>query len=198
MCGLDLPAVVQDIAVRANEHLREMASRHINLTVAERDIDAVLPRRSTDAPHLVRIRGQAVFAVGLEEGQRLLIIDLPHPVGIPGYPNFREGDEAATCCASFVDPFDGLLDGKLEVEPAGFGSHCRGLVLFDLGGHVRYYLTECKRLGLSCFGPEKDIFGLLWCVYMHLSSAQTMEASGEWCRGDEKNASCPARKWKGD
>lgn len=38
MRGLDLPVVVQDIAVRANKHLREMARRHINLTVAQRDI----------------------------------------------------------------------------------------------------------------------------------------------------------------
>ena len=98
----------------------------------------------------------------------MLIIDLPHPIRIPGDPNFREGDEAATCCAGFVDPFDGLLDGELEVEPAGFSSHGRGLVLFDLSGHGRYWLTSCKRLGLGCFDSEKDIFGLLWCVYMRL------------------------------
>ena len=128
----------------------------------------------------------------------MLIIDLPHPVGIPGYPNFREGDEAATCCASFVDPFDGLLDGELEVEPAGLSSHCRGLVLFDMGGHGRYKVIDCKRLGMSCFGPEKYVLGLLCCVYMGLSPAQAMEASGEWCREDEENAACPARKWKGD
>ena len=199
MRGLDFPAVVQDIAVRANKHLREMASRHIDLTVAQRDIYAVLPRRSTDPPHLVRIRGHAVFAVCLEERQRLLIVDLPHPVGIPRDPNFREGDEAATCCAGFVDPFDCLLDGELEVEPAGFSSHGRGLVLFDLSGHGRYYLTNCKRLGLGCLCPEGDISGLLWGVYMHLSSAQAMEASGEWRRGDEdrgdeENASCFPRK----
>ena len=177
MRGLDLAAEVQDIAVRANKHLREIASRHINLTVAQRDIYAVLPRRSTDPPHLVRIRGQAVFAVCLEEGQRLLIIDLPHPVRIPGDPNFREGDEAATCCAGFVDPFDGLLDGEFEVEPAGFSSHGRGLVLFDLSGHGRYCLTNCKRLGLGCFGSGKDIFELLWGVYM-LEKRWTLSENG--------------------
>ena len=123
-----------------------MAGRHINFTVAQRDIDAVFPCRGADATHLVRIRGQAVLAVCFEEGQRLLIIDLPHPVGISGDPDFGESDETAACCAGFVDPFDGLLDGELEVEPTRFSGHCRGLILLDLGGHGRYELTNRGRL----------------------------------------------------
>ena len=58
-------------------------------------------------------------------------------MGIPGDPNFGQGDEAASCCIGLVDPFDGLLDGELEVEPARFSSHGRSLVLFDLSGHGR-------------------------------------------------------------
>jgi hypothetical protein len=51
----------------------------------------------------------------------LLVVDLPHPVGVTRNPDFGEGDKLATCGTSFIDEGNGLLNAGFEVEPAWLG-----------------------------------------------------------------------------
>jgi len=92
----------------------------------------VIPRRTANPTKLFRVHRKRVLTVPLEHGKRLLVVDLPHPVGIAWDPYFREGDELAACVAGFFDEVDGLLDAGFEVEPAGLGSD----LYFDQMGFV--------------------------------------------------------------
>lgn len=48
----------------------------------------------------------------------------------------RESNKLAAILASLIDPINGLLDGKLKVQPARFGVDGGCLVLLgDVGGH---------------------------------------------------------------
>jgi hypothetical protein len=48
----------------------------------------------------------------------LLVVDLPHPVGVAGNPDFWKSNELAPSLTSLVDEVDSLLNTSLEVEPA--------------------------------------------------------------------------------
>jgi hypothetical protein len=54
---------------------------------------------------------------------------------LPWDPELRESDELAAILAGLVDPVDGLLDGKLKVEPARLGVDGGSLVLLNGRGH---------------------------------------------------------------
>lgn len=47
----------------------------------------------------------------------------------------RESNELAAILASFIDPVDGFLDGKLKVEPTRLGVDGGSLVLGEKRGH---------------------------------------------------------------
>ena len=48
----------------------------------------------------------------------------------------RESNKLAAILAGFIDPVNGLLDGKLKVQPARLGVDGSCLVLLgDVGGH---------------------------------------------------------------
>ena len=51
----------------------------------------------------------------------MLVVYLPHPVGIAWDPDFGEGNEFAAGGAGFVDEVDCFLDAGSEVKPAGLG-----------------------------------------------------------------------------
>lgn len=86
MSRSDLPAMIENIPLGRDQHLREMQSRHVDLAVAHRDIDAIITSGGTDLAHLLGIRREGVLAVRFKERQSLLIVDLPHPVGVARDP----------------------------------------------------------------------------------------------------------------
>lgn len=81
----------------------------------------IIPRRPPNPPKLLGIHSHRVLPVLLEHRQRLLVVDLPHPVRVPRDPDLGEGDEFAARLAGFVDEVNGLADAGFEVEPGGFG-----------------------------------------------------------------------------
>lgn len=84
---------------------------------------------TSDAPELFRIDGQRVLTILLQHRQRLLVVDLPHPVRISRNPNFGEGDQLAPTLSGLLDEGYGLLDASLKVEPARLGRDGGSLVL---------------------------------------------------------------------
>ena len=95
MGGLDLSPVIENVSVGTNKNLGEMASCHVDLAVAHRNIDSIVANSRTDSAHLIGIGREAVLTVCLEKWKGLLIIDLPHPVRVawdPFSPPVRSGD----------------------------------------------------------------------------------------------------------
>lgn len=88
MGGADLAAVVDDITRRGDEHLGRVETGKVQLGVAQRDIDLVGAGCLADATHLIRVGGETVLPVLLEEGQAFLVVELPGPVGVAGDPWF--------------------------------------------------------------------------------------------------------------
>lgn len=86
MSRLDLATVVDHIAIRTDEDLREVESGVVDLRETERDVDLVIPSGTSDTAHLLGVDGHRVLAVSLEHGEGLEVGDLPHPVGITGDP----------------------------------------------------------------------------------------------------------------
>lgn len=86
MRRLDLAAVIEDIARRGDQHLRDVQTRQIDLRVAQGDEDLVASGGLADATHFVRIGGEAVLAVFLQQGETLLVVDLPSPVDVARDP----------------------------------------------------------------------------------------------------------------
>ena len=86
---------------------------------------------ATNASELFGVNGKRVLTVLLQHRQRLLVIDLPHPVRVAWDPNFWESDELASCLASFVDKGDCLLDASFKIEPARLGGDSGGLILAE-------------------------------------------------------------------
>lgn len=85
----DLASVVNHLARGRDEHLRRIEARQVQLGVAQGDEDLVGAGGGADLAHFVRVRGETVLAVGLEEGEALLVGYLPGPVGIAGDPWLR-------------------------------------------------------------------------------------------------------------
>lgn len=86
MRWLDLSSMVEDISRWSDEYLSKMQSCHVDLAVTHGDVNAVLTHCGTNPTHFIGIRWQTVLAVGFQEGKRLLVIDLPHPVRITRNP----------------------------------------------------------------------------------------------------------------
>lgn len=84
--GLDLAAVVDDLAGWADEHLGQVQGGVVDLGEAQRDKDLVIAGGPADAAHLLGVYGHRVLAVLLEHGEALQVGDLPHPVGVSGDP----------------------------------------------------------------------------------------------------------------
>ena len=91
----------------------------------------VVTSSATNAPELLGVDGKRVFAVLLQHGQRLLVVDLPHPVRVAWDPDLRKSDELASSLTSFIDESNGLLNASFEIEPAGLGCDSGGLVLSE-------------------------------------------------------------------
>ena len=85
------------------------------------NVHLVVPRCTANTSELLRIHGQGVLTVRLQHWERLLVVDLPHPVRVAWDPDFWEGNELASCCAGFIDEVNGLLNAGFEVEPAWLG-----------------------------------------------------------------------------
>ena len=149
MSGLDFAAVVDDFTSRVDESLGEVESGMIDLgeaqgyvadksvlhmNVGQGDLHLVIPSRAANASEFFRVDWQRVFTILLEHRKRLLVVDLPDPVGVTWDPDFRKSDELASSLTSLVDEGDGLLDTSLEIEPAGLGSDGGGLILCE--GHT--------------------------------------------------------------
>jgi hypothetical protein len=66
----------------------------------------------------------------------LLVVDLPHPIGIPREPDLREGDEFGAGGASFVDEVYGLADAAFKIEPRGLG--CDLYIFSDIVVKIRW------------------------------------------------------------
>ena len=86
MRWLDLLSVIEYVPRWSNKDLSEMQSCHVNLAVTQGDVNAILTGCRTDSAHFIRIRWQTVLPLGFQEGERLLVVDLPHPVGITWNP----------------------------------------------------------------------------------------------------------------
>lgn len=86
VCRLDLAAVVDDVALRVDEGLGEVARGVVDLGEAKRDVDLIVAGGSADATHLLRVDGEGVLPVLLQHGERLEVVDLPHPVRITRNP----------------------------------------------------------------------------------------------------------------
>lgn len=67
--GLDLAAVVNDVALRVDEALGDVARRVVDLGEAKRDVNLVVAGRSADAAHLLRVDGEGVLPVLLQHGE---------------------------------------------------------------------------------------------------------------------------------
>jgi hypothetical protein len=83
---LDLAAVVDDLAGRADENLGQVQGGVVDLGEAQRDKDLVVAGGPADAAHLLGVYGHGVLAVLLEHGEALQVGNLPHPVGVSGNP----------------------------------------------------------------------------------------------------------------
>lgn len=84
--GLDLAAVVDDLARWRDHDLRGVQGGKVKLGVSEGDEDLVGAGSLADAVHLGRVGGEGVLTVLLEKGERLEVVDLPHPVWVTGNP----------------------------------------------------------------------------------------------------------------
>lgn len=82
----NLPTVVEDVAGRRDEDLRGVETGQVELGVAEGDEDSVSAGCVSDLAHFVGVRGEAVLAVFLEEGEAFLVVYFPRPVGVAGDP----------------------------------------------------------------------------------------------------------------
>jgi hypothetical protein len=81
-------------------------------------IHLVVSSSPANAPELLRVNRKGVLAVLLEQGQRLLVVVLPEPVGVAWNPDLREGNQLASSFASLIDEFDSFLNAGLKIEPA--------------------------------------------------------------------------------
>lgn len=84
--GLDLASVVNDVAIRGDEDLREVKSGVVDLRETKRDVDLVVTCSSADTAHLLGVDSHGVLTVTLQHGERLHVGDLPHPVGVARDP----------------------------------------------------------------------------------------------------------------
>jgi hypothetical protein len=93
------------------------------------DLHLVVARRTANASKLFRVDGKRVLAVLLQHRQRLLVVDLPHPVRVARKPDFRESDELTSNVTGLLDEGDGLLYAGSKIEPAWLGGDDGGFVL---------------------------------------------------------------------
>lgn len=84
--GLDLAAVVDDVALWVDEGLGEVQGGVVDLGEAKRDVDLVIAGCAADAAHLLRVDGEGVLPVLLQHGEGLEVVDLPHPVRVARDP----------------------------------------------------------------------------------------------------------------
>lgn len=84
--GLDLAAVVDDIASWCDHNLGGIQTGEIKLRVSKRHPDLIGLGCFADAAHFLRVGGETVLAVLLQQRQALLVGDLPGPVGVAGDP----------------------------------------------------------------------------------------------------------------
>lgn len=82
VCGLNLAAMVDNIAIGVNDDLGNVKTAALNLRVAQRDINLGLAGSTSNAVHLFGIWTKRVFEVILEKGQRILVVNTPSPVGV--------------------------------------------------------------------------------------------------------------------
>lgn len=82
VCGLNLAAVVNNVAIGVNDDLGNVKAVALNLRVAQRDINLGLASSSSNAVHLFGIRTKTVLEIVLEKWQRILIIHTPSPVRV--------------------------------------------------------------------------------------------------------------------
>lgn len=86
MGSTDLAAVVQDVTSRRDQDLSGVERVEINLRITQGNKDLVLLCCSTDAVHLRAVAGKTVLAVLLQQRQRFLVVDTPHPVRVARNP----------------------------------------------------------------------------------------------------------------
>lgn len=79
---LNLAAVVDNITMRVDDDLGHVEAVAVNLGIAQGDVDLSSLGCRTDASHLIGIRVNAILVVLLKEGERVLIVDTPLPVGV--------------------------------------------------------------------------------------------------------------------
>ena len=91
------------------------------LTIADdHGLHLVVTRSATNPSEFLRVDWEGVLTVLLQHRKRLLVVDLPHPVGVAGNPDFWKSNALAPSLTGLVDEVDGLLDTSFEVEPAWF------------------------------------------------------------------------------
>jgi hypothetical protein len=78
----------------------------------------VVTSSAADTSEFLRVDWKRVLTVLLQHGKRLLVVHLPHPVGVTRNPDFWKSDELAPSLTGLVDEVDGLLNTSFEVEPA--------------------------------------------------------------------------------
>lgn len=86
MGSADLAAVVQDVTSRRDQDLSGVKRVKVNLGVSQRNKNLVLLCCSTDTVHLRAVAGKTVLAVLLQQRQRFLVVNTPHPVRIARNP----------------------------------------------------------------------------------------------------------------
>jgi hypothetical protein len=84
--SLDFATVIDDISSWANHNLRGIQAGEIELRVSKRHPNFVSFGCFADAAHFIRVGGQAVLAILLQQGQALLVVHLPSPVWVAGDP----------------------------------------------------------------------------------------------------------------
>lgn len=82
----DLASVVEYLARGRDEDLRRVEAGEVEFGVAQGDEYFVGAGCAADALHLGGVRGEAVLAVGFEEGEAFLVGYFPGPVGVAGDP----------------------------------------------------------------------------------------------------------------
>lgn len=80
--GLDLAAMVDDIAIGINYNLGNIHAVALDLGVAQRHIDLSLAGSRANAAHFFRVRTQTVLVVLFEQRQRVLVVDTPSPIRV--------------------------------------------------------------------------------------------------------------------
>lgn len=82
VCGLNLAAVVNDVAVGVNDDLGNVKAVALNLRVAQGGIDLSLARGSSNAVHLIGVWTKTVLEIVPEKRQGVLVVYTPSPVGV--------------------------------------------------------------------------------------------------------------------